>query len=59
MNLKRIQQLGLIEHNNLRSLQGVPSLILKEELNKMAQKYEEKIVKGNSLIHSKEKNRYL
>ena len=59
INLKRMQQLELIEHNNLRNLHGVPPLILNEELNQMAQKYAEKIVKGNSLIHSKEKDRYL
>ena len=40
-------------------MHGIPSLILNEELNKMAQKYAEKIVKVNSLIHSKEKDRYL
>ena len=59
MNLKRMQQLELIEHNNLRSLHGTPPLILNEELNQIAQKYAEKIVKGNSLTHSKEKDRYL
>ena len=59
MNLKRMQQLELIEHNNLRSLHGVPPLILNEELNQIAQKYANKIVKGNSLIHSNQKDRCL
>ena len=40
-------------------MHGVPPLILNEELNQIAQKYANKIVKGNTLVHSKDTDRYL
>ena len=39
MDLQKMRELELLEHNYLRSLHGAKPLILNENLNEMAQKY--------------------
>ena len=39
MDLEKLRELELNEHNNLRSLHGVPPLTLKKRLNDIAQNY--------------------
>ena len=59
LDLKKMQELELKQHNYLRSLHGVPPLKLNEELNQIAQKYAEKLAKQRALNHSKDSDRYL
>lgn len=45
-----------MEHNYLRSLHGVPPLILNEDLNQMAQNYAKVLAKKRTMEHSKNRN---
>ena len=59
MDLKRMQELELKEHNYLRSLHGCPPLIINDELNKIAQRYAEVLAKQKKMYHSKKEDRYM
>jgi len=56
MDLKKVRELELKEHNYLRSLNRAETLILNENLNEMAQKYAIKLAKIRTMQHSKERN---
>ncbi len=56
LNLERMRELELEEHNRLRRLHGAPPLILNDDLNEMAQKYAQVIAQKNELSHSKNRN---
>lgn len=56
MDLKKMRELELMEHNYLRSLHGAEPLVLNEELNEMAQNYAKKLAKQRNMQHSKERN---
>ena len=59
IDLERMRELELAEHNRLRSLHGAPPLSLNPELNEMAQKYAQVLAKKKQMQHSNEKDRYL
>ena len=59
LDLKKMQELELKQHNYLRSLHGVPPLKLNQELNEIAQKYAEKLAKQRALNYSKDSDPYL
>lgn len=52
LNLNKFIQEALQTHNQLRSKHRSPALRVNQELNKIAQKYAEKIAKSNSFEHS-------
>ena len=56
LNLKRMRELELEEHNRLRSLHGAPPLILNNELNQMAQNYAQVLAQKDVLEHSKNRS---
>ena len=59
MNLEKLRELELNEHNYLRSLHGVPPLTLNMKLNDIAQKYAKIIAQKKVMEHSKPKDREL
>ena len=59
MNLEKLRELELNEHNYLRSLHGVPPLILNKRLNDIAQNYAKIIAKKKVMEHSKAEDRAL
>jgi len=59
MNLEKLRELELNEHNYLRSLHGVPPLTLNTKLNDIAQKYAKIIAQKKVMEHSKPKDREL
>ena len=59
MNLEKLRELELNEHNYLRSLHGVPPLTLNTRLNDIAQKYAKIIAQKKVMEHSKPKDREL
>ena len=56
INLERMRELELAEHNRLRSLHGSPPLILNKDLNEMAQNYAKILAQKKTLEHSKTRN---
>ena len=56
INLERMRELELAEHNRLRNLHGSPPLILNNELNEMAQNYAQILAQRQTLQHSKNRN---
>ena len=59
MNLEKLRELELKEHNYLRSLHGVPPLTINERLNDIAQKYAQVLAKKQKMEHSKKEDRAL
>ena len=56
MDLQKMRELELLEHNYLRSLHGAKPLVLNENLNEMAQKYAKILAKKKIMEHSKNRN---
>ena len=56
IDLERMRELELEEHNRLRALHGADPLILNPDLNEMAQKYAEILAKKKQMEHSKDRN---
>ena len=59
MNLEKLREIELNEHNYLRSLHGVPPLILNQRLNDIAQNYAKIIAQKKVMEHSKKEDREL
>ena len=59
LNLEKLRELELKEHNYLRSLHGVPPLTINERLNDIAQKYAQVLAKKQKMEHSKKEDRAL
>ena len=59
MNLENLRQMELNEHNYLRSLHGVPPLILNKRLNDIAQNYAKILARKKVMEHSEEEDRAL
>ena len=59
MDLEKLRELELNEHNYLRSLHGVPSLTLNKRLNDIAQNYAKILAKKQVMEHSKKEDRAL
>lgn len=55
MNLKKMRELELMEHNYVRRLHGAEPLILNENLNNMAQNYAKVLAKKKKMEHSKDR----
>ena len=56
MDLQKMRELELLEHNYLRSLHGAKPLVLNEDLNEMAQNYAKVLAKKKIMEHSKKRN---
>ena len=55
MDLKKMRELELSEHNQLRALHGADPLTLNNDLNEMAQKYAKVLAKKKKMEHSKDR----
>ena len=55
MDLKRMRELELAEHNHLRSLHGAEPLTLNNDLNEMAQNYAKVLAKKKKMEHSEDR----
>ena len=59
LDLTKLREMELYEHNYLLNLHCVPPLILNDELNEIAQNYANKLAKEYKMEHSNQKDREL